>query len=187
MAKRVIAVVLILGILSVVGCSPDQPQTSDSQDAGSGILLDAFMSCLMELLEDAGYNDITKHADLDEVTSYSIGDPVTDERYHLSVNYNADDEITSVIMSIQPLGNPTKLDFAVLSAYIYRSLNLPDMEADAFYDKFQLLEDNIASESGTRSVYDTISGWDIMVMDMGGEGDVLRNIGFSWVAAQPEG
>lgn len=161
--KKVLVVLLCLGLI-LVGCR--NTETESKVETAQNIDKETFIANFEALLEPAGFS-LLQHVELDEVSSYSILDELTDNSTHLSVNYTDTGEITTIIMN-EYISAASKLNFAVFSLYIYEALELPEVEAQDFYDKYDLF-----SEDGA-SARDEISGWELTLLDIEYEGEVLR-------------
>lgn len=161
--KKVLIVLLCLGLV-LVGCR--NTETESKVETAQSIDKETFIDNFEALLEPAGFS-LLQHTELEEVSSYSIIDELTDNNTHLSVNYTDTGEVTDIIMT-EYISAETKLNFAVFSFYIYEALELPEVDAQDFYDKYDLF-----SEDGAYA-RDEISGWELTILDIEYKGKVLR-------------
>lgn len=75
------------------------------------------------------------------------------QSYDISICYDKNNELTSLSITTGIESSYTDFDFAVLSFYLYMAAGLPEVEANAFYEEYNLFfkEDT--------DVYKQINGW----------------------------
>lgn len=159
--KKVIAtlVLLIALLLLLLGCSGEA--NIAEIEVSNMRKYDEFFTEFNELfsklpeysilqLEDVHLDDgFVSHA-------FRIKDTVLDENYSLRVDTNEDNEIIWVFLRTErkTYGN---LQFAVFSFYTYKSMGLPEIDADSFYDKYDLFSTEGIFESDTCYNYEITS------------------------------
>ena len=87
---------------------------------------------------------------------FNIKDKIFDDTYRLSVYTNKDSKIDSLIFSTKrkSYGN---LQFALFSFYTYKAMGFPDIDADSFYDKYNLFSEENIFESDICGDYEITS------------------------------
>ena len=87
---------------------------------------------------------------------FHIKDSVLNENYRLRVDTNKDSKITWVLLSTErkSYGN---LQFAVFSLYAYKAMGFPEVDADSFYDKYDLFSKEKIFESNVCDDYEITS------------------------------
>ncbi len=100
--------------------------------------------------------------------TFYIKDTILDESYRLRVDTNKDSKITWVFLSAQrkTYGH---LQFPVFSAYLYRAMGFPEIDADSFYNKYDLFSNEKIFE------YDVCGDYEITSMTI----DTTSEITFS--------
>ena len=88
--------------------------------------------------------------------TFHIKDTILDETYRLRVDTNKDSEITWVFLSTErkSYGN---LQFAVFSLYAYEAMGFPEVDADNFYEKYDLFSKEKIFESDVCEDYEITS------------------------------
>ena len=134
--KVTLCVVLIFGLL--IGCSPAPEVASESKTPEK--IMDNFEK-MLEPIADQFEMSIGEKVELSDVAlglPAVITDKIFSKTYQLLISYTEAGGAYSAML-IGDYGATTKLDFALLSFYLYESLNLPEMEAQDFYDHFNML------------------------------------------------
>lgn len=147
----VIAVVLVAGLLA--GCGSPTPQ-------GSGITANEILNNLEAKLVPIADQFQMTQLPIVELENGRHCWPViiTDTQslrgrnYHIHV-YTQDGKADKVMLEADK-GTRTELNFALLSCYLYQSMSLPEMDAQAFYDHFALLTEEPSGRM-------TVDGWEL--------------------------
>lgn len=137
--KKIFAVIILAAtLLSLLsGCGEKEP-------AKSGIMVEDVLGNLEEKLAPLADQYEMTLGRKAELESGSICQPVTitekllGDNYSILIYYSKEGDVTLIILEAER-GKRTDIDFALLSYYLYDSAELPEMEADAFYDEFNLL------------------------------------------------
>ena len=159
--KRLISVLILIITLAVllIGCSGK----GNSTVASSNELrqYDAFVSVFEDLVSKLPDYSILQlnvvPLENDSVCHvFHIKDSVFDETYRLRVDTNKDSEITWVFLSTErkSYGN---LQFAVFSLYAYEAMGFPEVDADNFYEKYDLFSKEKIFESDVCEDYEITS------------------------------
>ena len=82
-----------------------------------------------------------------------VTDTILDRQLHIRIYYTQAKGTKSVFLTADREAR-TNLDFALLSFYLYKSMNLPEMDAQAFYDHFKLLTEEPQG-------WMTVNGWNL--------------------------
>lgn len=164
MKKSICALLCLMFIfLSITGCI--ERKSNNETQISHSISKDVFLSNFEALLNPAGFSMITC-AELEDKNAYSVSDGIY--TYHISISFIESGEITDVLLSGYIHGN-SKLSFAVLSIYIYDALEFPKIEAQEYYDKYNLFADKDVS------IFDDIAnGWELCVLDIDTPDGILR-------------
>lgn len=159
--KKIVSTLTLLIMLSLLllGCSgEDNTAGIEARDMRK---YDEFMAEFNKLVSKLPEYTILQLEDipLDDNSvshTFSIKDTVLDETYRLRVDTNEDNEIIWVFLSTErkTYGN---LQFAVFSFYVYESMGLPEMDADIFYNKYDLFSKREIFESDTCQDYEITS------------------------------
>lgn len=136
--KRLIALLCaVLILVGLVGCGAKEAQAVHIQAS------DFFASFTETLRPIADQFEVSQTAQIDHEKgeikeTWTLTDTLLDKDYSLEVVYDADEQVTSVILSTDK-GTRADMTFAVLSYYIYKSAGFKDLKAEAFYEKVGLL------------------------------------------------
>lgn len=87
---------------------------------------------------------------------FHIKDSVFDETYRLRVDTNKDLKITLVFLSTERKSYDN-LQFAVFALYAYKSMGFPEVDADSFYDMYDLFSKDKIFESNVCDDYEITS------------------------------
>lgn len=153
--KVTLCVVLIFGLL--IGCSPATEAASESRTPEE--IMDNFEKMLEPIADQF---ELSRHpiTELDNgklCQSAIIADKILDRDYDLLIYFTETGGVYSASV-VAKKETYTELNFALLSCYLYESLALPTIDAQAFYDHFNMLTD---TPSGSMSV----EGWKLSIMD----------------------
>lgn len=136
--KRFIALLCVVLILvGLVSCGAKEAQAVHIQASD-------FFTCFTETLRPiADQFEVNQTAQIDHENgeieeTWTLTDTLLDKDYSLEVVYDADEQVTSVILSTDK-GTRTDTTFAVLSYYVYKAAGFKDLKAEAFYEKHNLL------------------------------------------------
>lgn len=140
--KRIVSALILIITLSMllVGCS----EKGDTASISGGNLrkYSDFVAEFTDLVSKLPDYTILQLSDVplenDSVCHvFRITDTILDETYRLRVDTNKDSEITWAYLSTErkTSGN---LQFAVFSLYVYKAMGFPNVDADSFYDKYDL-------------------------------------------------
>lgn len=160
--RKIFAVILTATILMslVAGCgerTPSEPTTeATTEPARSGIThKDLFNSLKSRLAPLTGQFSMTSpdKMQLEDRTNWSVHiiDSITDSKYRISVSCTMTGEVSTITMHALR-GSGTELNFALISYYLYKSIGLSEMEAEEFYDHFDMLTNSPSGEL-------TVNGW----------------------------
>lgn len=141
--KKIIAILAIAATL-LTGCAANPEATQACEPAKSGVSPEEVLANFEEILEPI--NDQFQMTQLQKVPledgtcclPVAVTDTLLGNTYHISIFYTQAGAVDSAAMTADR-GAYSNLEFALLSLYLYRSLDLPEMEADAFYEEFNLL------------------------------------------------
>ena len=173
--KKVLSllVLLIVVLLMLVGCS----EKNDLNDKKHVRNYDDFRRQFNEKISELQEYTIVQLEDVsleDNVTChvFYIQHALLDETYRLRVDSDERNEVTYVLLSAEreKYGN---LQFAVFALYVYDSMGLPEIEADDFYDKYDLFSKEEIHES------DMCEGYDISSMALDATNEITFSIGIS--------
>jgi hypothetical protein len=141
MRKFFIVLTLAATLLSLLsGCGTEATPTHE----GSGIIPKEVLSNFEKKLEPLADDfKLTQRPteDLKEGKTClpaAVTDTILDNRYDLLLYGDQTGEAETILLMTER-GKHTDISFALLSYYIYKSLNLPEMDADSFYAHFNLL------------------------------------------------
>ena len=159
--KKIVSSLILIVTLSVllIGCSGKDNSTA----AGSNELrqYNAFISAFEDLVSKLPDYSVLQLSDVplednSVCHTFYIEDSVFDETYWLSVYTNEDSEITWVFLSTErkSYGN---LQFAVFSLYAYEAMDFPEVDADSFYEKYDLFSKEKIFESNVYKDYEITS------------------------------
>lgn len=132
----------------------------ETEEKHAPVFYEDYIASFTELAELAGYkltplpDVVLDDGDISHTVIASIES--LDGSYHAHTRCSADGEVQSVDITTER-GFYVDQFYAVLCYYSYLSLNLPDRDADEFYDTFDLS----VSDSGEVFKYETTEGWDI--------------------------
>lgn len=121
-----------------------EPTETATAPAGSGISCEEVLDNFREKLEplaDQFKMTLGLTTELDSglsCQSVTVSYTTVNDRYDISIYYTQAGEVDTVAI-VAERGKYTDVTFALLSYYLYDSLNTPEMEADAFYEQFKLL------------------------------------------------
>lgn len=139
--KRLIAIVILVALLA--GCDGGTAEAA-IPPAGSGMsageILDNFEAVLEPIAEHFQVTRLPE-VELDERNTclpIVVTDSMLGRSYHVTIYYTQTRDVYRVTLDTDR-SNGTELNFALLSVYLYSSLNLPEMDAQAFYDHFNML------------------------------------------------
>ena len=151
--KKSIALFVLLAVLVglLAGCG--------SEPEGSGITGEEVLSNFEEMLQpiaDQFQLFILSKTELDEgrtCQALLVNDLLTGRSFHIHIYCTQTGEVycTAIDTDNQRL---TYLEFALLSKYLYDSMALPDMDAQAFYDHFNMLSQEPLGEM-------VVNGWEM--------------------------
>ena len=175
--KRLLLVVLCVCLLA--GCSTPietithNPLTTASAISGSGVPYTEVLGNFRSAAKTAGFNESRySTGELEETEEQYIhidyfnaaikdayesleehGVYWIPQSYDVSIRYDKNNELTSLSITTAIESSYTDFDFAVLSFYLYNAAGLPDVEANAFYEEYNLFfkEDT--------DIYKQINGW----------------------------
>lgn len=153
--KKVFLVLLALCVLlSVAGCSGAGNTVADLR--GYNDFITGFNALVSELpeytilqLQDAPI----EAGGLAHI--FHIKDALLDETYRLQVNAT-DAKITRVALSAER-NSYGDLQFAVFSFYVYASMGFPEIDPDAFYEKYDLFSTEKIYETDMCGAYEITS------------------------------
>lgn len=150
----VLAAVFAAGLLT--GCG------SEPAPKGSGLTAEEILGNFEKMLEPiADQFQMTQlpPVELEDggvCQPVTITDPLLGRDYHLRIFYRPESGAYTVTLTAET-ATRAEMNFAILSIYLYESLNLPEIDAQAFYDRFIML-----SEKPEGSM--TVEGWDLLVV-----------------------
>lgn len=143
MKKYIALLCAVLVLVSLVGCGEDDatPTTEQAMEIRHGDFYENFLEILepisdqYEILELplVEYNEAG-----DTSQAIVLTDVLTGDSYHLRISYDADGYILSVHLDGDK-GKYTDVHFSLLSYYVYTAMGFPEVEADSFYDEYNLL------------------------------------------------
>ena len=159
--KRLVSVFLLIITLSLLlaGCTQKSNTATTSGDSlrNYNDFTTEFKELVSKLpdytilqLEDVALEDnATCHV-------FHIKDSVLGETYRLRVDTDKDSKITWVFLSTErkSYGN---LQFAVFSLYAYEAMGFPEIDADSFYDEYDLFSKEKIFESTMCDGYEITS------------------------------
>ena len=158
--KKVIVALILMGLVAglLTSCSqaPEAPTTSLPK---SGITVEEILENFEGMLEPiADQFKMTRLAEVEledgrVCQPVLVTDKLLDRNYHIHI-YSQEGSATDVLLSAGR-DKRAELNFALLSLYICKSMNLPELETEAFYDHFKLL-----TEAPEGSM--TVEGWDLL-------------------------
>ena len=152
--RKIFAVILtaatLLSLLSGCGgvATEIEPTTAPMR---SGLSLDEVLNNLEEMLEpikDQFQMTRLPKVELEEGKSYqstAVTDTLFGNSYYIRVYCDKAGDVEWVWVEAKR-DKYTELNFAILSYYTYLSMKMPKMEADDFYDHFNLLTENPRGE-----------------------------------------
>lgn len=142
--RKVFAIIALaatlLSLLCGCGAGEEAPTTAPLR---SGLTPGEFIGNLEEMLEpiaDQYELVLGRRTVLDDGTVCQVAtveETIIGNSCSLYI-YSQEEDVEMIILEGKKRER-TNLDFAVLSFYIYESTELPDMDADAFYDEFKLI------------------------------------------------
>lgn len=100
-----------------------------------------FIKSFKELLSELPEYTITQLSDvtLDNGTShiFTISDTLLGDKYRLRIDTDKNEKVTWVLLSTErrTYGN---IQFALFSYYVYRSMDLYELDPDSFYERYDL-------------------------------------------------
>lgn len=156
------ALLLVLSLLAGCGSAPHAEPTEATEAKPEPVLYADYLATFTELAEQGGFT-LTElpSVDLEDgLVSYPViasPDMLPDWNYHIRADRSSSGEVQYARVMTERR-NYTDVSFAVLCFYLYAALELPEMDADEFYDTFGLLSD------GRISANETIAGWDIIIV-----------------------
>lgn len=148
--KKIFALILIAASLltMLVGCGAEgEGAEVTTAPKTSGISGEEVLANLEKMLEPIvdGYTmtrpDESTTLDGKKHLSVYVTDKLLGTKYHISVGCNKIGDAKYIMMTAQQ-GSRAELNFALLSSYLYEILELPEMDAQDFYDHFSLLTMN---------------------------------------------
>ena len=159
--KRIVSVFLLIITLSLLfaGCTEKSNTVTTSGDnlRNYNDFTTEFKELVSKLpdytilqLEDVALEDDSICHD------FHIEDSMFGETYRLRVDTNKNSKITWVFLSTErkSYGN---LQFAVFSLYAYEAMGFPEIDADRFYDKYDLFSKEKIFESSMCNGYEITS------------------------------
>ena len=156
------ALLLVLSLLAGCGSAPQAETTEATEAKPEPVLYEDYLATFTELAEQGGFT-LTELPSVDLEENEQVCYPVVvseellpDRRYHTHAYCSESGEIQRATISTERR-KYTDTFFAVLCSYMYTALYLPEMDADEFYDTFDLLS------AKDKSVWNDIAGWEIMV------------------------
>lgn len=157
------ALLLVLSLLAGCGSAPQAETTEATEAKPEPVLYEDYLATFTELAEQGGFT-LTELPSVDLEENEQVCYPVVvseellpDRRYHTHAYCSESGEIQRATISTERR-KYTDTFFAVLCFYMYTALDLPETNADEFYDTFGLLSD------GRISANETIAGWDIIIV-----------------------
>ena len=156
------ALLLVLSLLAGCGSAPQAETTEATEAKPEPVYYADYLATFTELTEQGGFTlSELPSVDLeDRLVSYTAiasPDMLPDWNYHIRADRNSSGEVQYARIMTERR-NYTDVSFAVLCFYMYTALELPEIDADEFYDTFGLLSD------GRISANETIAGWDIIIV-----------------------
>lgn len=152
--KRVIALVLSAVILmcTAAGCIKDAKveyilSTPAVSTGVTGFDILDTLERKLSPVSDQFRIDLPEKVKLTDETRWStyITDSITGSRYRVSIGCTPTGEAQDVLLHASQ-GTRTELNFALLSYYLYKSIGLSGMDADAFYEHFDMLTNSPSGE-----------------------------------------
>ena len=150
---RIIAALLAVTLLAALSsCKvPEDAKTTEQTAEGERVGFATFKKSLGELIDAAGVFEMTmaNSSKSDDTTTMYVFDITQDlvysqERITLFVYCNSEDTVTSV--SCRAKADVIKATVALINYYVYKSIGLSEMDADAFYGTFGFFEDEPVKE-----------------------------------------
>lgn len=142
--KKVVALIILASTL-LTGCAAAPgPSESAVVPEGSGMFYEEVISNLEDMLKPLGDQyqmTLLPKVDLDDGSisrPVVVTDTILKSTYHIHLYHTKSGEVYMFSMDVKT-GSHTDLAFALLSYYLYKSMGLPEMEAQDFYDYFSLL------------------------------------------------
>ena len=159
--RKILSALLILAIVSMLftGCSGKG--TTVSLNKNGLVEYDAFRANFEELVSKLPNFTIEHQEDLpleDDMTCHAflIKNAKLDKSYKYRVYVSKDSEVLWVYLGADRDKNDN-LPFAKLSFCMYKAMGCPQMRADAFYDKYNLLSNEDIFEMEAFGKYSIIS------------------------------
>lgn len=152
----IISVAIVLGLL--MGCS-SAPEAATESGKTPGEIIDNFEKMLEPIADQfqLSRQALTDLGDGKLCQPAIIMDKTLDRDYDLLTYFTESGGVYSTSV-VAKKGNYTELNFGLLSYYLYKSLTLPTMDSQSFYDHFNMLTD---APSGSMLV----DGWRLSIMD----------------------
>lgn len=160
----IICFVISMCLLILVGCSKQEEkkdiiietnyQQYDEFEAAFKKSLSALPEYTLFQLSDVELDDgITCHV-------FTIKDELIDDTYHLRIDVNEESGIEWVYLANgrKAYGN---LQFAVFSLYAYQAMNMPEIDADAFYEQYDMFSKEDICK------YDSYDGYEVSCLTIG--------------------
>lgn len=155
--------VLFVSVATLVGLFAGCGSKPEPEPLGSGITGEEILSNMEALLEQTGGQFLSTRlpvVDLEDGReSYPllVTETIAGQTYHIHVQTK--DGWGRFISLSSKKGSRTNIEFALLSMYLYDSLNLPEREAQEFYDYFSLLTKEPSGEM-------SVEGWELWVSNI---------------------
>ena len=138
-----VTVAMLLLLATVPGCTATAGP-SPTQVNKSGLVGEIILMKFEEMLEPI--SEVLSSTRLDTVAMDDGGfcqvvvvtDKISDRTHHIHVYSNSDGYVDTVLCDSKKW-TYTETNFALLSYYLYSSMGLKEMEAQDFYDYFNLL------------------------------------------------
>ena len=172
MKKIFVLFILLATLLTLVGCNAEEERSTRRRSSSvteteettapvtSGLsseeVLDSFDGLLEPIADQFQVTLLQKVAlDGEDICQpVVITDTLLGNSYHLHIYYTPAGGVYTLTLNAKQ-GERTDINFALLSSYLYKSLNLPEMETQDFYDHFKLLTEE---PSGMM----TVEGWSLL-------------------------
>lgn len=151
--------VLFVSVATLVGLFTGCGSKPEPEPLGSGITAEEIMSNFIEQIDPAQYQlSSPRNGEYDDGKAFQtlrVTDPITDRHFYITVDYTKTGEAEH--LSLRADNHfLAKLEFALFALRLYNSMGLPEIDAQAFYDHFNML-----TEEPTGNMY--VEGWDLWV------------------------
>lgn len=153
--KRTVAVLLaVIVLFTLSSCGTPEPENETAS-----VKFSEFEKKLREQLAGAeGYEmspyESTENSDGEKYHTFYITH--NENKSELAVICNVETEITELVCKLE---DGRRADIALISRYIYKSLNLSEMDSDTFYNTFAFFEETPADSYEKEE-----NGWSLDVL-----------------------